>query len=272
MRFRPAALAAALLLTAPALGPAPSASAVRGVNWAPPASATIHPGMPTTSGSAGCTTNFVFTDKAGAVYIGQAAHCTSPSADPLSGTGCESASSPLGTPVKLGNSNVTGTLAYSSWLAMQKAGETDDITCRSNDFALVRIPDVAVGQVNPSVPVFGGPVGLASGPLEAGEPVYGYGRSDLRGELATPQQGYSLRTEPPGWYHVVYVLPSGVPGDSGGGFMNGQGQAFGVLITLNTMPPGSNGAADLAHALAYAQKHSGIKGLKLVPGTEQFAA
>ena len=270
MRFRPAALAAALLLTAPALVPAPSASAVRSA-WAPAGSATISPGIPTSSGSAGCTTNFVFTDKAGAVYIGQAAHCTSLSADPLSGTGCESASSPLGTKVKLGDSGVTGTLAYSSWMAMQKTGETDDVICRANDFALVRVPEAAVAQVNPSVPVFGGPAGMASGPLTAGEPVYGYGRSDLRARAATPQQGYIVRTEPPGWYHVVYVLPAGVPGDSGGGFMDGQGRAFGVLITLNTMPPGSNGATDLAHALAYAQKHSGIKGLKLVPGTEPFA-
>ena len=270
MRFRPAALGAALLLAASTLGPVTTASAAVRPNWAPIASATIHPGMPTESGGASCTTNFVYMDKAGGVYLGQAAHCTSPDGDPLSGSGCESASSALGTPINLGDSGVTGTLAYSSWLAMQKAGETDDVTCRANDFALIRVPAVAVSSVNPSVPLFGGPVGLASGEQPTGERIFGYGSSSLRAGLETPQQGFVVRTEQPGWYHEVYLLPPGVPGDSGGGLIDGQGRAFGVLISLNTVLPGSNGATDLAHALAYAQKYSGIKGLKLVPGTEPF--
>lgn len=271
MRFRPAALAAALLLAASALGPVPAASAATRISWAPADTAAIHPGMSTEAGGASCTSNFVFTDKAGAVYIGQAAHCTSPSGDPLSGSGCESESSPLGTAVNLGDSGATGTLAYSSWLTMQKVGETDEVICRANDFSLVRVPDAAVSMVNPSVPVFGGPVGVSPDPLAAGEPVYGYGRSNLRAGLETPQQGVTIGSEPPGWYHVVYLLPPGVPGDSGGGLINSQGRAVGVLISLNTLPPGSNGATDLSRALAYAQKHSGIKGLKLVPGTESFS-
>lgn len=271
MRFRPAALAAALLLAAAALGPVPSASAAPRVNWAPADTAQIHPGMPTKSNGASCTANFVFTDKVGAVYVGQAAHCTSPDGDPLSGSGCETRSAPLGTAVTLGDSGVTGTLAYSSWLAMQKAAEKDEVTCLANDFALVRVPPAAVSLVNPSVPVFGGPVGVTGGTVATGDPIYGYGSSSLRAGLETPQQGISLGTEPPGWYHLVFLLPPGVPGDSGGGLIDSQGRAFGVLISLNTLPPGSNGATDVAHALAYAQKHSGIKGLQLVPGTEPFS-
>ena len=268
MRFRPA-LAAALLFAAIGLAPTDSASAKR--SWAPIDTATIHPGIQTTPGGPGCTANFVFTDQTGAVYLGQAAHCTSASSQPLSGGGCQAESLPLGTAVALGNSGVSGTLAYSSWLAMQQLGAPDEITCRANDFALIRIPDAAVSMVNPSVPVSGGPAGLVNGDVPAGEPVYGYGRSELRGGLGTPQRGFSLGTEPPGWYHLVYLLPPAVPGDSGGGLINGQGLAFGVLISLDSMPPGSNGAADLAKALAYARKHSGIKGLALVPGTEPFS-
>ncbi len=248
-----------------------SASAAGKPSWAPIDTATIHPGIQTSPGGPGCTANFIFSDQTGAVYLGQAAHCTSASAEPLSGSGCQSESLPLGTPVDLGDSGVSGTLAYSSWLAMQEVGAPDEITCRSNDFALIRIPDAAVTMVNPSMPVFGGPAGLVNGEVPAGEPVYGHGRSDLRGGVGTPQRGFSLGTEPPGWYHLVYLLPPGVPGDSGGGLMNGQGQAFGILISLDSVPPASNGASDLGKALAYAQKHSGIKGLALVAGTEPFS-
>jgi hypothetical protein len=248
-----------------------SASAAEQISWAPADTATIHPGMPTVSDGAGCTSNFVFTDKTGAVYIGQAAHCTSTSGDPLSGSGCASESTPLGTPVTLGASGVSGTLAYSSWLAMQKIGEKDEVTCRSNDFALVKVPPSGVSMVNPSVPVFGGPAGVLDGAPAAGDTIYGYGSSDLRAGLETPQQGLALTTEDPGWYHLVYLLPPGVPGDSGGGLMDSQGRAFGILISLNTLPPGSNGASDLAKAHAYAQAHSGFKGLQLEPGTEAFA-
>lgn len=269
MRFRPAALAAALFFATAGLGAAP-ASAAEDVTWAPVESATIYPGIPMEAGGAGCTANFVFTDKTGAVYLGQAAHCTSEDSSPLSGSGCAAKSSALGTPVTLGDSGATGTLAYSSWLTMQKVGETDEVTCQSNDFALVRIPDSAVALVNPSVPIFGGPTGIVDNGFPAGEPVFGYGSSSLRGGLETPQQGFSLGTEPPGWYHLIYFLPPGVPGDSGGGVLDGQGRAGGVLISLNTLPPGSNGCTDLAHALAYAKRHSGIKGLSLVPGTEAF--
>lgn len=271
MRFRPAALAAALLVAGTGLAPVDSAAAAERISWAPVESATIYPGMATTAEGAGCTANYVYTDKAGNVYIGQAAHCTSTSGDPLSGSGCESPSTAIGTPVTLGASGITGTLAYSSWLAMQKADEADEATCRGNDFALVKVPASAISMVNPSVPVFGGPAGILSGEPASGDSVYGYGSSDLRAGIETPQQGLALTTEESGWYHLVYILPPGVPGDSGGGLMDGQGRAFGVLISLNTMPPGSNGAADLAKALAYAQKHSGIKGLALVPGTEPFS-
>jgi len=69
----------------------------------------------------------------------------------------------------------------------------------------------------------------------------------------------------------VYLLPPGVPGDSGGGFMDAQGRIVGVLVSLNSIPPGSNGLSDLGRALAYAQKHSGLKGLQLVKGTETFS-
>ncbi len=44
--------------------------------WAPASTATIHPGVNTTTGGGSCTSNFIFTQGAD-VYIGQAAHCSS---------------------------------------------------------------------------------------------------------------------------------------------------------------------------------------------------
>jgi hypothetical protein len=63
----------------------------------------------------------------------------------------------------------------------------------------------------------------------------------------------------------------GVPGDSGSAFVSADGKAIGVLSTLGLAPlPLSNNIGDLAKELAYAQKHSGLKGLRLVKGTEKF--
>jgi hypothetical protein len=269
VRHRPAALSAAVFVATLGLAPVQSASAAPSVTWAPAASATIHPGIQTydTQG-AQCTANFVYTDKSGSVYIGQASHCTSESGE-LSGSGCETQSSPLGSEVDLGN-NVKGTLAYSSWLAMQKVGEKDENACLNNDFALIKVPASARGMVNPSVPIFGGPTGINTDGLQLGDPVMGIGNSGLRGGAEAPLQGIAVTDDQTSWYHLVYLIPPGVPGDSGGGFMDADGRVVGVLVSLNSLPPASNGLSDLGRALAYAQKHSGLKGLRLVPGTESF--
>ncbi len=249
-----------------------SAAAAAPRAWAAAESATIHPGMATSTEGAGCTANFVYTDRSGAVYLGQAAHCAGSSGESVALSGCVAPSRPLGSRVELADSGVSGTLAYSSWLTMQKLGEQDQNTCLTNDFALIRIPADAVEKVNPSLPVFGGPVGVATGGLQPGATIMGYGNSFLRGGLAplSPQRGVALATDEAGWYHLAYLLSPGVPGDSGGGYVDGQGRAVGVLATLNGYPPGSNGFTDVGRALDYARAHSGIKGLKLEPGTEPF--
>lgn len=252
--------------------PAGPAAAAPSRAWAPAASATIHPGIRTDTGGAGCTANFVYTDSSGSVYLGQAAHCSGADGQALAGSGCTSASRPIGTPVTLVDSGVSGTLAYSSWLTMQQIGEKDAAACQNNDFALIRIPAAAVPNVNPSLPSFGGPVGVAHHAFDPGASVVGYGNSNLRGGIAalSPQRGVAISSDESGWYHLVYLLLPGVPGDSGGGYLDADGKAIGELVSLNTVPPGSNGLTDIGRALAYAQAHSGLKGLRLEPGTEPF--
>lgn len=121
--------------------------------WAPAGSATIHPGVMTFTGAqsflggAGqCTANFVYTDASGAVYLGQAAHCSSTGSDTET-NGCSTHSLALGTPIYSGelvngvieNGTLIGTLAYNSWIAMQGKKESDPNTCAFNDLALIKI-------------------------------------------------------------------------------------------------------------------------------------
>jgi hypothetical protein len=229
-----------------------------------------------------CTGNFVFTDGSGSVYVGYAAHCAGTGAA-TDTNGCDAESLPLGTKVDFveggslvtaGETVGTGTLVYSSWLAMQEAGTTDQNTCDYNDFALVEVDPEYVGDVNPSIPFWGGPVGINTEGTAAGDTVYSYGNSSLRGgvEELSPKQGTSLGTSGDGWTHPVYTVTPGVPGDSGSAFLDAEGNALGTLSTLAIAPlAGSNGVGDLNHELDFAKASSGISGLALVPGTEPFA-
>lgn len=266
------ALVTAVAATAAVAVLTPGASASSAPVFASAAESQIHPGIQTVTKDAACTSNFVFTDAAGHAYLGQAAHCSG-TGSANETDGCQSKSLPLGTPVQLGDSGVTGTMVYNSWLAMQKIGEKDASTCAYNDIALIRIPDNAVSKVNPSIPAFGGPNGLRTTPMETGEAVLSYGNSPLRGGISflSPKQGVILSDEGEGWTHIIYTATPGVPGDSGSGFLDADGKAFGVLSTLALAPvPGSNGVSDLAKMLAYINTHSNIKGLRLATGTEDF--
>lgn len=275
--------AAGLLAAAATSAPATAAPKKQArAAWAPADTATIHPGVQMYTDGAQCTANFVYTDGSGATYVGYAAHCAGTGAA-TDTNGCDAASLPLGTRVDFveGGSLVTegtrvggGTLVYSSWLTMQQRNETDENACAYNDLALVKVDAADVGKVNPSIPFWGGPVGINTAGTAAGDTVYSYGNSSLRGgiEELSPKQGTSVGTEGEGWSHPVYTLTPGVPGDSGSAFLDAEGNALGTLSTLAIAPlAGSNGVGDLAHELSYAQANGGIAGLRLVPGTEPFS-
>ena len=277
---RAAALAATTLTAAlvPALIPAPAHA------WAPADSATITPGVQMYTQGAQCTANFVYTDSAANVYVGYAAHCAG-LGEATDTNGCAATSLPLGTPVTFneGGSLLSegtvigkGTLAYSSWVTMQERGTTDENTCAYNDLALVKVSSGDKGKVNPSVPIWGGPTGIDTDGTAAGDRVYSYGNSSVRADLdlLSPKIGLSLGDDSSGtrWSHPLYNLTPGIPGDSGSGFLNSEGEAVGTLSTLGLLPlPGSNNIGDLDLELEYAQATSGISGLRLVEGTEPFS-
>ena len=238
-------------------------------DWAPAATAPIHPGVQTITGGGQCTANFVFTSGA-TVYIGQAAHCAGTGGS-LATDGCDSPSLPLGTPVRVGGATRPGVLAYSSWLTMQARGETDPAACAFNDLALVRLDPADVGRVNPSVPFWGGPTGLAIRP-SAGEAVYSYGASRLRLGLGflNPKRGVSLGALGRGWSHEVLTITPGLPGDSGSAVLDSRGRALGVLTTLSLLLlPGTNGIGNLRRQLDYLNAH-GTFDVQLANGTVPF--
>jgi hypothetical protein len=259
-------LIAGLAIAASLVGASTAAAA----DWAPAATASIHPGVMTYTDGVQCTANFIYTDAAGTVYIGQAAH-SSGTGGPTDTDGCQTQSLPNGTPVEVTGAPRPGTLVYNSWTAMQSAGETDPDTCAYNDIGLIRLDPADYGKVNPSVPTLGGPTALGE-TTAALDDVYSYGNSSLRlgVTVLSPKQGKSLGTEGGGWTHLVYTVTPGIPGDSGSGFMDAQGRAFGVLSTLQIAPlVGSNGVSDLGKMLAYMRTHGGPD-VTLAAGTEPF--
>src|SRR6266567_615774 len=99
--------------------------------------------------------------------------------------------------------------AYSSWIAMHTAHETNADLCNFNDLELVKLdPTIDVSQVvNPSVPFWGGPTALRADLVAGGENVYSYGNSELRGgaQPLSPKQGTCLDSSANGWTYDVYT-------------------------------------------------------------------
>ena len=258
------ALALAVFACAIVAGPASAAP-----SWAPASSATIHPGVQTFTDGAQCTANFVFYD-ASNVYLGQAAHCSG-TGSATSTDGCTSGSLPIGTPVDIGGSK-PGTMVYNSWLTMQSKGEANADTCAYNDLALVKVDPADAGNVNPSIPFWGGPTGVSSAGTATGYTVLSYGNSELRGGVTqlSPKQGKSVGDDGNGWSHTVYTVTPGIPGDSGSAFLTADGKALGILSTVAIAPlAASNGVGDVAKELAYANSTGGL-GVALAQGTEAF--
>jgi hypothetical protein len=256
----------ALVIVTLAVPSLPEASATP--TWAPAATAPIHPGVQTFTAGAQCTANFVFYSGT-TVYLGQAAHCSGTGAS-TDTNGCTSHSLPIGTPVNVGGVT-TGTLAYNSWINMQKNHVTNANTCAYNDLALIRLSPAAAAKVNPSIPFWGGPTGVG-GATTAGDQLYSYGNSSLLPGPSplSPIRAFSLGDTGGGWSHTVYGVRPGIPGDSGSGFLNAKGQAIGVLSTIAIAPlPASNGVGDIAHELAYLNSHTTLN-VTLAHGTVAF--
>jgi hypothetical protein len=242
-----------------------------GPTWPPAASASVHPGVQLFTNGAQCTANFIYINGS-EVYIGQAAHCSGTGGNTAT-NGCTSGSLPVGTSVQITGASRPGTVVYNSRLAMQAAHESNAGTCHYNDLALVKIDPADVGAVNPSVPFFGGPVAVNGTGLTQGATVHTYGNSELRGGVTalSPKRGISLGDQGGGWSHGTATVTPGIPGDSGSGLLDANGNAVGVPSTLEKAPtPGSNNFGDVSRELSYANSHG--FSVSLVSGTAAFHA
>lgn len=271
---RLAGVGAALgLVTAAALLAPAAASAAPQSPFAAVDDAAIGPGVevatPVGSGAELCTANFVYTDGE-TVFLGTAAHCMGTADAGTSVDGCAEPVMDEGIAVSIrgrDGQDYTGTLAYNSWGTMQANGETDPALCTENDLALVALAPQDVARTSPTVPAFGGPTALDTDGTTNGERVFSYQPNQLG---VTPnKQGRSLG-QPDPWTHVVTTVPPGVPGDSGSGYLDGEGRAFGSLSSLMA-PTTTNGVADIAQALAYAAKKGSVGDVELVPGDRPFS-
>lgn len=240
---------------------------------APPAATAIGPGVelliPVTARSSSvCTADFVFT-AGGATFLGMAAHCAGTGGSDA-GSGCAEPTLPVGTTVLVHHPDGLtshATMAYSSWVTMQQRGERDPQRCEFNDFALVALNAADTALVDPTVPRLGGPTGLDVDGVPSGTTVYSYQPNDG----ATPvKKGTSLGDGAAGQIHYVATTPPGVPGDSGSGYLDAHGAAFGVLSTEFDDAQKSNGVGDLAAALDYAGRYGGLGRVALVAGTAPF--
>jgi hypothetical protein len=234
------------------------------------ASAAVTPGVQTVADGAQCTANFVFTDAAGRTLLGSAAHCVG-TGEQTDTNGCLVDSLPYGSRIDVQGASQPATLVYSSWREMRAAGQDPaSEACQFNDFALY---ELAPGtEVDPTIPTFGGPTGI--GTSQSGDLGASYQNSGLRQGIAllSPKNSVTLSQTPEGWSYTVYTLTPGIPGDSGSGYLNSQGQAFGVLSTIALAPlAGSNGVSDLGKAVDFARTH-GVPGLALRTGTKPFRA
>lgn len=93
-------------------------------SWADVEEASIHPGVNTDTQGGSCTSNFIYYNSAGDIFIGQAAHCSS-RGEATETDGCSSDTYPEGTKVNVTGASVTGTMVYNSWARMQSRGESD---------------------------------------------------------------------------------------------------------------------------------------------------
>lgn len=236
--------------------------------WATLEAAKLRPGS-ALGLSASCSANFLFTNPNGTkAYIGVASHChESIESDGACSTtystiANQTARALLYDPTELPGlpppATEVGRLVYASFPAMDAAGESDELPCEYNDFALVELYDEYARQANPALWHWGGPTGLATGVAGDGDQLYTF--SDGSQRLLSPlraRQGlaYHALGDPATIWRTEASFTTGcLPGDSGSAVLDAEGRALGVL---------NRGAGDycevsyLAPMLEYMMAHGG---------------
>lgn len=210
--------------------------------WASPEDAEIRPGGVIATEVRDCPINFIFhRPDNGAVFVGTTAYCVR-----------ELGVGALGT---IGDANLA-ILIYSSFDTMSEIGETDKDALEYNDFAIFHVDRSSRTRVSPVLPE-GGPVSLADGGAYGlGDRLRLFAPSANLPAVPAYREGVVTGTASE-WALLTYTVLPGAPGELGGGVLDHEGKAVGVLVTLGVVPnPGANGVARLDTMLAYARDHA----------------
>ena len=173
----------------------------------------------------------------GSTYIGQAAHCSGTGAA-TDTNGCDAGTLPLGTPVEINGATQPGTLAYSSWITMQKPGRDQP--------RRVRVQRLRARADRGGRRRQGQRLGARLRRARRGRRGQQHRRRRSTPTATrrcaagitqlSPKQGTVVQTTGNGWSRTVYTVTPGIPGDSGSGFLDAQGGAIGTLSTVAIAP------------------------------------
>lgn len=171
-----------------------------------------------------------------------------------------------GDAIEVGPGATEGTLVYCSWGVIEQVVDCPRLEFGGHptaltDLALIRLPASARGSVHPAVPLWGGPTGIAQPPGQGAE-VLAFGNTTLRDggldpvDALDPKRGIVRAADAQRTWTTL--VPSGIPGDSGGPVLTVDGQALGLLSSLRYGAhisqgtqeiPGENGVSNTAHHL-----------------------
>jgi len=199
------------------------------------------------SGTAGCTANFVWKGADGTLYLGAAGHCFLPDdADAGQNAGGSYDTSKVSVEACI-DCTFGGTTALSGLRgrtvelgAVAYARRSQDGTGVGNDFGLVEIPSSVEDLVDPSMPTWGGPT--TTGEINGGENVVQYGNGIAVGEVYPTKNRTGVGAFNDGEAGAWYAELPAAPGDSGSGVQ--------VARQTATGPQGGEAAGILTHFTA----------------------
>src|SRR3954451_2345271 len=214
---------AALSLALAGLVGAGGANAATAVQWAPARTATVHPGVHVTIAGVKCVAGFVMTD-GHRVFLAVPGSCAGVD-DGKPTNGCTAAQVPYGLKVRIQGAKYRGRMAYSSYTEMQLRGTRRPNVCANNALVLIRVDSRDIKRTNPSIPVTGGPTGVATTSPAQGDKLTAY----LNG---APSQALAMQNSGAGWAHSVQPSSAVAANQLGSPVLTRAGRAIGMVTLL----------------------------------------
>jgi hypothetical protein len=255
---------AALALTAWVAAPAAVGANVAAASpqWAPATSAKVHPGMVIEIASVKCIVGFVLTDGT-RVFLAIPASCTGVSAGQPP-DGCSEAQVPVGLPITVPGAQHKGRLVYSSFTQMQLSGETRANRCAANNMSLIRLDARDVRRTNPSVPLLGGPTGVAWTAPAEGDQLHAY--------IKTTATAVAMQAQRGGWAEQILPATQVSATDVGSPVLTDSGRALGMVSIVQQIQGGPITVSRLDHELAYLHLLWRFRSVHLARGTTKFGS